>query len=66
MLMLLSHMHNESFPMQTKFEVITMAKDKNTKKEKKAKTKGEIPNTVSGQNTGFNAKKEGLGQNTNR
>lgn len=52
--------------MQTKFEVITMAKDKNTKKEKKAKTKGDIPNTVSGQNTGFNSKKEGLGQNTDR
>jgi hypothetical protein len=41
-----------------------MAKGKS--KSNKNKIKGEVPGTIKNQNLGHNAKKEGLGQNTNQ
>lgn len=41
-------------------------KKKNDRKEKEDKMKGDIPGTLSSQNIGHNAKKEGLGPNTKR
>ena len=43
-----------------------MAKKKNDRNEKENKNKGEMPDTLSNQNLGHNAKKEGLGPNTKR